>query len=197
MPRVRKRRRLTLPQRLERARVRIEKIEERIDTLENVYAGMQNVSERLRLLLLIRAQQTGLFECLSRRQQLLRRLVMSAKRKRTVTVVKDGDAGGRAALTVTAAAAAAPAVVVPPRHKRNFRNFIVDRRDPESVGDVRQADAARFRAFMNACLEDIPDEGEPSDGYAYNAHMGAFARALSEAMHHLTAARVAFAFVRE
>lgn len=78
-----------------------------------------------------------------------------------------------------------------PAHKINFGNFI----DPD-YGKVAQVNsweiAKTFEAFNQQRLDEIPDEGVPSDGYMYNTHMGAYARALDEAKDHYVKAKLAF-----
>ena len=77
------------------------------------------------------------------------------------------------------------------QHKRNFIQFI----EPE-YAHVEKVDPAAFRAkfqkFMNECLEEIPDNGAPLDGYGYNAHMGNFARLLDSAKDEFVKASFAF-----
>ena len=77
------------------------------------------------------------------------------------------------------------------QHKRNFLQFIEP--EYEYAKEVNPAAfRVKFQKFMNECLEEIPDDGSPKNGYAYNAHMGNFARLLDSAKDELVKAVLAF-----
>jgi hypothetical protein len=79
--------------------------------------------------------------------------------------------------------------------KTHYFNFI----DPHyaMVKEVDPAAARRtFEAFNQTLLAEIPSEGAPQDGYMYNAHMGAYVRALDVAKDHFVKAKLAFYAVR-
>jgi hypothetical protein len=56
-----------------------------------------------------------------------------------------------------------------PQHKASYFGFI----DP-NYAKVNQVNgweiAKKFEAFSQTCLDEIPDEGAPADGYRRNAH---------------------------
>lgn len=80
-------------------------------------------------------------------------------------------------------------------HKKNFVGFVnPDYARVEQVSGY--AIAVKVEAFNAELLKLIPDEGAPADAYMYNAHMGAFARALDEAKDHFVKANLAFYAVR-
>ncbi len=76
-------------------------------------------------------------------------------------------------------------------HKTNFRGYI----EP-NYKFCDKVDATRTRAvfqeFLDQCLATLPDDGTPKNGYAYNAHMGAFVRALDNAKDEFVKAQQAF-----
>ena len=73
-------------------------------------------------------------------------------------------------------------------HKRNFDNYIA-----RGVGPTEMQSSAtkQFNQLAQDCLHALPDEA-PVDGYAYNAHMGEFVRALDYAKDEYTKACCAF-----
>ena len=79
-------------------------------------------------------------------------------------------------------------------HKRNFRRFIEPNYERVNVnpGEVRD----QFQAFLDTCLDAIPNDGSPADGYMYNAHMGSFVRHLDIAKDEYVKARMAFLTTR-
>lgn len=78
-----------------------------------------------------------------------------------------------------------------PQHKALYASFIDTAYG--KVDQVNEAEAAKtFQSFLDARLAEIPDDGAPADGYKYNTHMGAFARALDEAKDHFVKGKTAF-----
>lgn len=76
-------------------------------------------------------------------------------------------------------------------HKRNFEQYIECNYKPNAATDEK-AITKHFQSFLASCLEMIPNEGEPADGYMYNAHMGAFVRDLARAKEEFVQASYAF-----
>lgn len=80
-------------------------------------------------------------------------------------------------------------------HKRNFLKYI----DPgyETVEKVKVATwRAEFQKFMDTCMAEIPNEGEPKDAYAYNSHLGQFTRSLDNAKDEFIKALLAYHYAR-
>ena len=78
-----------------------------------------------------------------------------------------------------------------PAHKRNFDHYIASKRAHDERVD-EALDAKIFQDLLNQCLERLPDDGGPADGYAYNAHMGSMVRALDVAKNEWINAQRAF-----
>lgn len=77
------------------------------------------------------------------------------------------------------------------RHKESYRSFINP--DYARVSEVNgYALAKEFQEFADRLFSQLPDVGEPADGYMYNSHMGAFVRSLDEAKDHFVKGALAF-----
>lgn len=67
-------------------------------------------------------------------------------------------------------------------HKRNYIGYIHPQRTPVADDVFDEAlESVEFELFLQERLDNIPDDKEPADAYAYNSHMGAFLRALDQA----------------
>ena len=79
-----------------------------------------------------------------------------------------------------------------PAHKRLYADFVEPNYKRTEAVDV-DAERAEFQGFLTACLARIPNEPEAAkNGYAYNAHMGAFVRTLDVAKDHFVKALLAY-----
>lgn len=67
-----------------------------------------------------------------------------------------------------------------PAHKRNAWQYIEAGYGPSSVVKAPEIRAV-FQEVLDKCLAKIPDEGEPADGFMYNAHLLDFIRELDKA----------------
>ncbi len=78
-----------------------------------------------------------------------------------------------------------------PRHKAQYDNFIHP--NYGQTDDVNEIEITKvFQRLSDDLIQQIPDEGEPADGYMYNSHMGAFLRTLDQAKDHYVKALLAF-----
>lgn len=77
-----------------------------------------------------------------------------------------------------------------PQHKIGFSFINPDYAKVEQVNGYEIA--KQFQSFADDCMKQIPDEGQPADGYMYNSHIGAFVRSLDEAKDHFVKGKLAF-----
>ena len=88
------------------------------------------------------------------------------------------------------------------RHKANFIGYLrtqiehLQRYEGKLATEQIQVLEAFDELLQTLVDEYMPDEGEPADGYGYNAHMGACVRALDQAASEYYKARISFGVYR-